>query len=61
MAEEEIFAPEGSALKRGCLVSDTDVNPCPCGSGRAFARCHGADCECGSKKPKYKCCHSEEF
>ena len=61
MVREDLPTAEENVIKRGCLVADTDVNPCPCGSGKAFARCHGADCECGSKKPKYKCCHAKEL
>jgi hypothetical protein len=56
-----MFHPEDNVLKRGCQVSEADVDLCPCGSGKALAKCHGADCECGSKKPKFKCCHAGEL
>jgi hypothetical protein len=61
VADKDVRPDEGSPVRQGCLTGDTGVNPCPCGSGKAFARCHGAECECGSKKPKYKCCHADEL
>lgn len=61
MSQKDLFHPEDNVLKRGCQVSEGDVELCPCGSGKAFNKCHGAACECGSKKPKYKCCHADEL
>ena len=52
---------DDNSLKRGCQVSDADVDLCPCGSKKAFAKCHGLPCECGSGKPKFKCCNSNDF
>jgi hypothetical protein len=52
---------DDNSLRRGCQVSDADVDLCPCGSKTAFAKCHGLPCECGSGKPKFKCCHSNDF
>jgi len=52
---------DDNSLKRGCQVSDADVELCPCGSKKVFAKCHGLPCECGSGKPKFKCCHSDDF
>lgn len=61
MSHKNMFNPPDNVLKRGCQVDEAQVELCPCGSGKAFAKCHGADCECGSKKPKYKCCHADEL
>ena len=49
-----------NVLKRGCAVNDADVDLCPCDSGKAFAQCHGASCECGSGLPRFKCCARDE-
>jgi hypothetical protein len=38
--------PDAAVLiLRGEIVSFADVTRCPCGSGKAFAECHGADVE----------------
>ncbi|GAB4271350.1 MAG: hypothetical protein Kow0092_26060 [Deferrisomatales bacterium] len=55
------FHEHQDPLRRGCQVSDPDVELCPCGSKTVFAKCHGAPCECGSGKPKFKCCHADDF
>jgi hypothetical protein len=60
MSQKDLFHPEENPLKRGCQVSDQDVNLCLCGSGKPLSKCHGAPCECGSGKPKFKCCHADE-
>ncbi len=61
MSHKDLFRAEDNVLKRGCQVAEGEVEACPCGSGKAFAKCHGAPCECGSGKPKYKCCHAAEL
>lgn len=61
MSQKDMFHPEDNVLKRGCQISEADVELCPCGSGKAFSKCHGGPCECGSKKPKFKCCHADEL
>ena len=61
MSQKDLFHPEDNTLKRGCQVAEGSIELCPCGSGKSFVKCHGADCECGSKKPKYKCCHANEL
>lgn len=62
MSTKDKFGQHGSnVLNRGCQVADTDVDLCPCGSGKVMAKCHGLPCECGSGKPKFKCCHSKDF
>jgi hypothetical protein len=55
-----MFHSDDNVLKRGCQISEGEVELCPCGSKKAFAKCHGAACDCGSGKPKFKCCHSDE-
>ena len=61
MSQKDHFKHGDSTLKMGCQADDGSVELCPCGSKKAFAQCHGAPCDCGSGKPKYKCCHSEDF
>lgn len=52
---------ETSTLKAGCQAADEQLNLCLCGAKVPFAKCHGAPCECGSGKPKFKCCHTDDF
>lgn len=52
---------DANTLKMGCQVADDQVELCPCGSKKSFAKCHGAPCECKSGKPKFKCCHTGDF
>ncbi|MDW7710080.1 MAG: SEC-C metal-binding domain-containing protein [Deferrisomatales bacterium] len=52
---------DANTLKMGCQVADAEVDLCPCGSKQSFAKCHGAPCECGSGKPKFKCCHTDDI
>lgn len=62
MSQKDHFKhQDSSTLKRGCQMSEGETELCPCGSGDAFSKCHGADCECGSGIPKFKCCHTSDF
>lgn len=61
MSQKDMFHADSNTLKRGCQVSDSEVEPCPCGSKESFAKCHGAPCDCGSGKPRFKCCKTNDF
>jgi hypothetical protein len=61
MSQKDHFKHTDSTLTWGCQLSDDSVELCPCGSKKAFNKCHGAPCECGSGKPKYKCHHADEI
>ena len=52
---------DANTLKRGCQTAEGEEDFCPCGAKLTFAECHGSSCECGSGKPKFKCCHSDDF
>jgi hypothetical protein len=61
MSQKDHFKPsDSSTLHRGCHTG-SEADLCPCGSGHAFEKCHGAPCECGSGKPKLKCCHTDDI
>ena len=61
MSQKDMFHSDSNTLKRGCQVDESEIEACPCGAKESFAKCHGAPCDCGSGKPRFKCCKAGDF